>query len=49
MGKVVFKKADKPDHESEPEEHILTPEEERAQTLEAAKARFKYLKESYGM
>lgn len=38
-----------PYHESDPEEPLLTPEEERAQTLEAAKARFKYLKESYGM
>jgi len=42
-------KADEPDHESEPEEPVLTPEQERAQTLEAAKARFKYLKESYGL
>lgn len=38
-----------PYEEIDPEEAVLTPEEERAQTLEAAKARFKYLKESYGM
>jgi len=44
-----IEKVDEPDHESDPEEPVLSPEEERAQTLEAAKARFKYLKESYGM
>jgi hypothetical protein len=38
-----------PYEEIDPEEPVLTPEEERAQTLEAAKARFKYLKKSYGM
>ena len=42
-------KADEPDHEPEPEEPVLTPEQERAQTLEAAKAHFNRLKEKLGM